>query len=118
MLDLGCGGSESIAKSLAERFEVTGIDFSTEQIRRARENVPTATFQCCDVLDYIPEHLFDAVMAFYVLFHLPRADQCELIRRLGLWVKPGGLGLETIAESDEPPYTEDDFSGVTIYWTN
>ena len=118
VLDLGCGGGVPVAKSLSERFEVTGVDFSSEQIRRARESVPTATFQCCDVLDYIPEHLFDAVTAFYVLFHLPRTDQLELIRRLSMWVKPGGLVLVTITESDEDPYTEDDFFGATMYWTN
>lgn len=118
VLDLGCGGGVPIAKSLSERFEVTGVDFSSEQIRRAKENVPAATFHCCDVLDYIPEHPFAAVTAFYVLFHLPKTDQLELIRRLSTWVKPGGLVLTTITESDEAPYTEDDFFGVTMYWTN
>ena len=118
VLDLGCGGGEPIAKSLADRFTVTGVDFSTEQIRRARERVPAATFRCCDVMDYIPEHIFDAVTAYYFLFHLPRADQFELIRRLGTWVKHGGLVLATTAESDEAPYTEEDFFGVTMYWTN
>ena len=118
VLDLGCGGGVPIAKSLSERFEVTGVDFSSEQISRARKNVPTATFQCCDVLDYMPEHLFDAVTVFYVLFHLTRADQLELIRRLNTWVKPGGLVLATVTESDQAPYTEDDFFRVTMYWTN
>ena len=118
VLDLGCGGGVPIAKSMSEQFEVTGVDFSSEQIRRARENVPTATFHCCDVLDYIPEHPFDGVTAFYLLFHLPRADQLELIRRLSTWVKPGGLVLATITESEEAPYTEDDFFGTTMYWTN
>ena len=118
VLDIGCGVGVPIAKTLSERFEVTGVDFSSEQVRRARENVPTATFHCCDVLDYAPEHPFDAAIAFYVLFHLPRADQLELIRRLGAWLKPGGLILATITDSDEAPYTEDDFFGVTMYWTN
>ena len=35
-----------------------------------------------------------------------------------MWVKPGGLVLVTITESDEDPYTEDDFFGATMYWTN
>ena len=51
-------------------------------------------------------------------FHLPRNDQVNLIRRLGSWVRDGGVVLATVSLTDEAPYTERDFFGVTMYWTN
>ena len=119
VLDLGCGGGIPVAKSLAERYEVTGVDFSGAQIRAARLNVPGATLHHCDVMEFTaPERSFDAVTAFYMLFHLPRTEQLELVTRISGWLKPGGLFLGTVSDVDEAPYTEDDFYGVTMYWTN
>jgi cyclopropane fatty-acyl-phospholipid synthase-like methyltransferase len=119
VLDLGCGGGVPVARALAERFRVTGVDFSAEQVRRARANVPTGTFHCCDVMDYQPEPAaFAAVTAFYLFFHLPREEQLELARRIHAWLRPGGLLLATVGLFDEAPYTEDDFFGVPMFWTN
>lgn len=44
VLDLGCGAGVPVARRLAERFDVTGVDISRRQIELARENVPNATF--------------------------------------------------------------------------
>jgi len=119
VLDLGCGGGIPVARTLAERFRVTGVDFSAEQVRRARENVPTGTFHCSDVMEYQPEPAgFSAVTAFYLFFHLPREEQLELVRRTHSWLRPGGRLLATVGRFDEAPYTEDDFFGVPMFWTN
>ena len=53
-----------------------------------------------------------------MIFHLPRAEQLDLVTRIGTWLKPGGPFLGTVSDADEAPYTEDDFFGVTMYWTN
>lgn len=119
VLDLGCGAGSPIARSLAERFAVTGVDFSAEQIRRARRSVPDAEFLESDLLTVdFPRSTFGGVVAFYVLFHLPREEQVELLRRVHGWLAPGGLLLATLSRFDEAPYTEDDFFGVPMYWTH
>jgi SAM-dependent methyltransferase len=119
VLDLGCGGGTPITKFLAERFTVTGIDFSAEQIRRARLSVPRAEFIESDVTAVkFPAESFGAVVAFFVLFHLPRDDQRELLQRVHNWLVPGGLLLATLSVFNEMPYTEPDFFGVEMYWTN
>ncbi len=41
-----------------------------------------------------------------------------LFRRIHRWLKPGGVLLATLSERSEPAYTEDDFFGVTMYWSN
>lgn len=119
VLDIGCGAGVPVARTLVQRFRVTGVDISAEQIRRARRNVPGATFVHSDIMACaFPPASFDAVVAFYTLFHLPREEHNELFRRIHHWLKPGGSLLATVAAVAEAGYTEDDFFGVTMYWSN
>ena len=119
VLDIGCGSGVPIAKALAERYRVTGVDVSQEMVRRARENVPSGEFICNDVMsvDFEPSS-FDAVVAFYSVFHLPRAEHPSLFRRIHDWLRPGGYLLCTLSHGSEAGYTEPDFHGVTMYWSN
>lgn len=119
VLDVGCGGGIPVTRALAERFTVTGVDISAEQIRLARANVPHAQFVEADVMSVdFPPATFDAVIAFYVLFHLPREEHPELLQRIHGWLKPGGYLFATLSMDDEAPYTEEDFFGVPMYWSN
>jgi SAM-dependent methyltransferase len=119
VLDLGCGAGLPIAAALARAHRVTGVDVSPEQLRRARENVPDAEFLLADAMavDFAPG-AFDAVVCFYALFHLPREEHEELFRRIARWLAPGGHLLVTVSHSREDAYTEDDFFGVRMYWSN
>ena len=119
VLDIGCGAGVPITRSLAERFAVTGVDISGEMIRRARANVPGAIFIHADVTSLeFPDASFDAVVAFYSIFHIPREDQATLFRRVHDWLKPAGYLMCTLSHTAETAYTEDDFFGVTMYWSN
>lgn len=119
VLDIGCGAGVPVAQALAQRFALTGVDISAEQIRRAQSNVPAGRFIQSDImaLDF-PAAMFDAVVAFYVIFHLPREEHPELFRRIRTWLKPGGYLLATVTQFSEEAYTEDDFFGGTMYWSN
>ena len=119
VLDIGCGAGIPVAGTLAERFAVTGVDLSGEMVLRARTNVPGANFIHGDItsVEY-PDSSFDAVVAFYSVFHLPREEHAVLFSRIHDWLKPGGYLMCTLSHSSEPAYTEDDFFGVTMYWSN
>jgi SAM-dependent methyltransferase len=119
VLDVGCGAGVPVTRELAARFSVTGLDLSDAMISRARANVPDAVFIQADIMtvDFASES-FDAVVAFYAIFHLPREEHVELFRRIHGWLKPGGYLLATLSANNEPAYTEDDFFGVTMYWSN
>jgi ubiquinone/menaquinone biosynthesis C-methylase UbiE len=118
VLDLGCGCGDPVASKLAIGHHVTGVDFSSEQIRRAKESVPSATFIEADIASLrLDASRFDAIVAFYVIFHLPRAEQLELLSSIRRWLKPGGYFLATLSLWNEEPYTED-FFGVEMFWTN
>ena len=118
ILDVGCGAGVPVARALAERFDVTGVDLSGEMVSRARINVPEGAFVHADImaLDVAPAS-FDAVVSFYAIFHIPRKEHVELFRRVHRWLKPGGYLLATLSDLDEPTYTEDDFFGVTMAWS-
>ena len=51
VLDIGCGAGVPIAKILAERFAVTGVDISLEQISRAQKNVLKGRFIHGDIMN-------------------------------------------------------------------
>lgn len=119
VLDIGCGAGIPVTRTLAESFTVTGVDISGEMVRRARANVPGATFVQSDVTSVeFPDASFDAVVAFYSIFHIPREEQVTLFRRVHDWLKPGGYLMCTLSHTAETAYTEDDFFGVTMYWSN
>ena len=120
VLDVGCGAGIPVARHLAETFSLTGIDISSNMIALAKKNVPTAKFVIADVMETeFPAGSFDAIVSFYAIFHIPRQEHLNLFRRFAQWLRPGGLLLFTIAKQDDGPgYTEDDFFGETMYWSN
>ena len=97
VLDLGCGCGVPVARRLSGRYDVTGVDFSEEQISRARQLVPSATFRCADIATLsFPDETFGAVVALYVLIHLPLEEQPLMLRNVRRWLRPGGLLLATV----------------------
>ena len=120
VLDVGCGAGIPVARHLAGTFSLTGIDISSNMIDLAKKNVPTAKFVIADVMETeFPVGSFDAIVSFYAIFHIPRQKHLNLFRRFVQWLRPGGLLLFTIAKKDDGPgYTEDDFFGETMYWSN
>ena len=120
VLDLGCGAGVPIARTLAShRHRVTGVDASGGMLRRARRNVPTADFNHADMMAVeLPPHSFDAAVAFYSIFHLPRTEHASLFRRVHRWLRPGGYFLCTLSDADEASYVWHDFFGETMFWSN
>jgi SAM-dependent methyltransferase len=97
VLDLGCGCGVPVARRLARRYSVTGIDFSAVQIERARRLVPKATFVCADITTLrFPNESFAAVTCFFALIHLPLDEQPGLIRSVAQWLRPGGVFAATV----------------------
>jgi cyclopropane fatty-acyl-phospholipid synthase-like methyltransferase len=119
ILDIGCGAGIPITRQLAQDHDITGVDISPVQIELAQRNIPHARFLCADImtLDF-GEAAFDAITSFYAIFHLPREEHAELFTRIRRWLAPGGYLMCTVVTDDEPAYTEDDFFGTTMYWSN
>ncbi len=119
VLDIGCGNGVPNLVALSKYFKVTGVDISEEQIARAKRNVPNGNFLCCDIMKRdFGESEFDAIISYYAVFHLPKEEHMELFRRVYKWLSQSGYFIATLGCNDEEPYTEDDFFGVTMYWSN
>jgi SAM-dependent methyltransferase len=102
VLDLGCGTGTPTARRLAEAgLEVTGIDISEEMLRLARRNVPRATFLRLDMID-VDESLgaFDAIVGFFSVLMLSRAEIPPLLRRIRDLLVPGGFFQLAMVEED------------------
>jgi len=121
VLDLGCGCGVPVARRLARRYVVTGVDFSPVQIERARGLVPRATFLCADMTTLsFPDESFDAVTCLYALIHLPLAEQPTLLRSVSRWLQPGGLFLATVGH-EAWTGLEKDWLGVAggdMWWSH
>jgi cyclopropane fatty-acyl-phospholipid synthase-like methyltransferase len=104
VLDLGCGGGVPVARDLtAAGIDVLGIDVSEEQVRRARLAVPSARFEVGDMLAVeLPESSFDGVVSLYAIDHVPRERHPDVFRRIRHWLRPHGLALVAIEDTDQP----------------
>ena len=118
VVELGCGGGTPETALLAERFRVTGVDLSTEQLRRARGRVPGADFHHADLTEVEFERgSVDAVVAFYSLNHVPRELLAPLFGRIHPWRAPAGLLLAALGQSDLEGWSGD-FLGAPSYFSS
>jgi SAM-dependent methyltransferase len=119
VLELGCGAGLPMTARLAVGRRLTGIDISATQIDLARANVPGATFVQADLtsLDVAPASL-DAVVAFYVLTHVPRDEHAGLLGRIRSWLRPGGVFIGSFGVEDDPGGIEADWLGVDMYFSH
>jgi predicted TPR repeat methyltransferase len=117
VVELGCGGGAPETALLAQRFHLTGVDLSGEQLRRARERVPGAELVQADFteLELEPDSV-DAVAAFYSFNHVPRDLLAGLFARIHGWLVPDGLFLASLGASDLPGWTGD-FLGAPTYFS-
>ncbi len=119
VLELGCGVGLPTTHTLAQHFQVTGVDISARHIMLARQNVPNATFLHADMTALaFPPASFDAVVAFYSLIHVPRDEQPGLLRDIAGWLKPGGLLVATMGASDVAEDIQPDWIGAPMYWSH
>ena len=69
-------------------------------------------------LDF-PAASFDAVVAFYSIIHVPKAEQPALVSRIHRWLRPGGKFLATWAMSEWEGEDENwEGWGAPMWWSH
>jgi SAM-dependent methyltransferase len=121
VLDLGCGCGVPVSRELTARgHEVVGVDLSDRQVERARRLVPQARFICADATGIsFGDAAFDAIVCLYMLIHVPLDRQERLLRRMRVWLRPGGVLLATVGATAWHGH-EDDWlgSGAPMWWSH
>lgn len=102
ILELGCGAGVPCTQLLASRgHTVIANDISGAQIALARERLPpSVTLVQGDMMELEFSQQFDAVLAMYSIFHLPRDEQTVILRRIFDWLKPEGHLLANFPEKE------------------
>ena len=119
VLELGCGRGVPVARELAKRHHVTGVDVSGAQIALARHHVPEATFIQADYTDLaVAPGSFDAVVAILTLMHVPREEHAGVLMRIAAWLRPGGLLLATFGTGDDPGTIEQNWLGAPMFFSH
>jgi SAM-dependent methyltransferase len=118
ILEIGCGAGVEPTPTLARIGTLVGIDVSTAQLERARRALPEGSFVLGDVLEArFAARSFDAVVALYVLTHVPTSDLQGLLRRIGTWLRPGGVFLGTFGARVPHDTFVDDWLGAPSFFS-
>jgi len=101
VLDFGCGPGHETKRLASIGADVTGIDYSRECIRIARERCPECKFEVMDFRN-IDDNLgrFDGVFASGSLIHLNSDELLDVIKRTVSILKESGFFLMIIQEGE------------------
>ncbi len=118
VLDIGCGAGMPIDEFLIKHgYLVWGFDVSKKQIELARKLVPRASFGVKDMADLeFDEYEVDAVVAFYAIFHIPREQHLDLLKKIRSYLQPGGLLLITMSTKNFESDVK--FHGTTLHFSS
>lgn len=116
VLDIGCGNGIPITRVLLrDGHRVVGLDSSNAMLARFRQNCPEA-FAVRGVVQFCPlaDCIFDAAVAWGVMFHLDPEDAIRAIASVSRVMKPGAPFLFTSGDVDGFDGKEDKMNGVTF----
>ena len=102
ILDLGCGMGHYDNYMFNKGFDVTGIDYSEEMIKIAKENNDKIKFIISDVCDLkdIDGNKYDGVLVAYLLQHMSKEEVKELFKNLVNYIETGTKLLMFLREGD------------------
>ena len=84
ILDLGCGMGHYCNYMYNKGFTVTGIDFSEEMIKIAKQNNKNIEFIVHDIcnLEFLGNKKYDGIVMAYLLQHLSKIEVKDLFYKL------------------------------------
>lgn len=119
VLDAGCGQGTPVLSRLSARSNVVGLDFSREMLSLSATNAPDAALVSGD-MTALPfgSDVFDAIVAYWSLIHVPADDHRAVIEEFARVLTPGGrLLVNEGAEAwtgENPDWMD---TGVEMQWS-
>ncbi|KAL8744244.1 MAG: hypothetical protein Q9190_003488 [Brigantiaea leucoxantha] len=94
VLDCGSGTGRPVAQIITESgHRLHGIDVAQTMVDLASKQIPSATFEKANMLEYVPLNKIDCVIAVFSLFQLTRAEISLMVQKWHDWLRPDGLML-------------------------
>jgi cyclopropane fatty-acyl-phospholipid synthase-like methyltransferase len=116
VLELGCGPG-TVSPVLADGRRYTGVDLSTGQLAIARERLPGGVFIHGDFTKIeLSQAGYDAVVAFFVFNHVPRAEHAPMFAKVFSWLRPGGRFMLSLGAGDTVDEVQEDWIGVPMFF--
>jgi SAM-dependent methyltransferase len=116
LLDVGCGNGVPISRALlSSGHRVVGLDSSSSMLARYKQNCPEA-FAVRGIVESCPfaDGMFDAAIAWGVMFHLNPEDAIRAIANVSRVLKCGAPFLFTSGDEDCRDGKEGTMNGVTF----
>ncbi len=113
VLDIGCGTGYVTNYLKESGLAPIGIDISSEMLRIAKLKYPQIDFRelsASDITKEFSENEFDGVMAFYVLFYIPKRELDEVIIKIRSILKPNAPLILVMKEGNGETFVKDQFS--------
>ena len=99
ILDLGCGSGRDTLAFFEDEYEVTPLDGSKEMCALAEIHTDLEVLHMTfDELDF--DEVFDGVWACASLLHVPEEEMPDILKKIGLALKPGGHFYISVKEGD------------------
>jgi SAM-dependent methyltransferase len=121
VLDAGCGSGVPVARQLLEvGHDVTGLDFSSGQLSLARSNLAQCHLVQGDLTNLpFSNGSFDAVVSYYAIIHVPRAEHEALLSEIHRVLLHGGRALLCLGWGDLPEDRDpNSWLGVPMFWSH
>ncbi|WP_285507896.1 class I SAM-dependent methyltransferase [Actinokineospora sp. NBRC 105648] len=101
VLDLGCGSGLPTAKQLVDAgLDVVGVDESPVMLDLARAQAPGADYRLGDLRALTDLGEFDAVVTFFALLMLPKADIEQTLRDIRALLRGPRVLLLSMVQGD------------------
>ena len=91
VLDAGCGGGKPVLQELSNQSQAIGLDFSSQQLKKAQSNAPDARVLRGDMARLpVADRTVDAVLAYHSLIHLPAGEHQAVLDEFARVLRPSG----------------------------
>jgi ubiquinone/menaquinone biosynthesis C-methylase UbiE len=121
VLDAGSGAGIPVTRALLTAgVRVVGLDFSRQQLELARDLVP-ASIPVQGDLAGLPfaDASFDALVSYYAIIHVPRAEHHAVFAEAHRVLRPGGWTLLCVGAADlSADHDPDSWLGAPMYWSH